>query len=59
MSAQKGTMLNWDDYRFFLAVARSGTVTGAAHVLSVNHSTVSRRIAAMEETANVRLFDRR
>jgi len=56
---QKGTMLNWDDYRFFLAVARSGTVTGAAHALSVNHSTVSRRIAAMEETTNVRLFDRR
>lgn len=49
-------MLDWDDYRFFLAVARAGTVTGAAQRLGVNHSTVSRRIAAMEGAANVRLF---
>lgn len=51
-------MLNWDDYRIFLAVARAGTLTGAAKHLGVNHSTVSRRIAAMEETARVRLFER-
>lgn len=51
-------MLDWDDYRYFLAVARAGTVTGAAQQLGVNHSTVSRRIAAMERTASVMLFDK-
>lgn len=51
-------MLDWDDYRFFLAVARAGTLSGAAQRLGVNHSTVSRRIAAMEEAAKVRLFDK-
>lgn len=51
-------MKNWDDYRIFLAVARAGTVTGAAKQLGVNHSTVSRRVAAMESAARVRLFDR-
>lgn len=51
-------MLNWDDYRIFLAVARAGTVTGAAKLLWVNHSTVSRRITAMEATASVQLFDK-
>ncbi|HBS34572.1 MAG TPA: LysR family transcriptional regulator, partial [Parvularcula sp.] len=51
-------MLDWDDYRYFLAVARAGTVTGAAQQLGVNHSTVSRRIAAMERAASVLLFDK-
>lgn len=51
-------MTNWDDYRIFLAAARAGTVTGAAKRLGVNHSTVSRRITAMEETAGVQQFDK-
>jgi len=51
-------MNNWDDIRYFLAVARSGNVTGAAKALGVNHSTVSRRIQALEERHGVRLFDR-
>lgn len=51
-------MINWDDYRIFLAAARVGTVTGAAKLLGVNHSTVSRRITAMEATAGVQLFNK-
>lgn len=51
-------MNNWDDIRFFLAVARNGNVTGAAKVLGVNHSTVSRRIQALEDRNGVRLFER-
>ena len=51
-------MNDWDDLRYFLAIARSGSVTGAAHQLGVNHSTVSRRIAAMEKRHRVRLFER-
>ncbi len=51
-------MNNWDDLRYFLAVARSGNVTAAAVALGVNHSTVSRRIGAFEKRLGVRLFDR-
>ena len=51
-------MKNWDDILYFLEVARSGSVTAAAKVIGVNHSTVSRRIKACEEKHGVRLFDR-
>jgi len=51
-------MNDWDDIRFFLAVARSGSVSGAAKTLGVNHSTVSRRIQGLENKHGVRLFNR-
>lgn len=51
-------MSDWDDLRFFLAVARNGTISGAAQELGVNHSTVSRRINAYEKHHAVRLFER-
>jgi DNA-binding transcriptional LysR family regulator len=51
-------MIDWDDIRYFLAVARRGSITSAARDLGVNHSTVSRRIAAFEQNLGVRLFDR-
>ncbi len=51
-------MNDWDDIRYFLEVARSGNVTSASKVLGVNHSTVSRRIRALEEKHGVRLFER-
>jgi len=50
--------LAWDDVRFFLAVAREGSLSGAARTLSVEHSTVARRVAALEARIGVRLFDR-
>jgi DNA-binding transcriptional LysR family regulator len=49
---------DWDDLRFFLAVARSGSLSGAARHLGVNHSTVSRRLVAFEAQLDVRLFER-
>ncbi len=49
---------NWDDLRVFLAVARAGSLSGAARMLGVNHSTVFRRIGAFEEALAVRLFER-
>jgi len=49
---------NWDDLRVFLAVARAGSLSGAARALSVNHSTVFRRIGAFEAALGVRLFER-
>ena len=51
-------MNDWDDLRFFLAIAREGSVSGAARVLGVNHSTVSRRIQNLESKHGVRLFNR-
>ncbi|MEH6542479.1 MAG: LysR family transcriptional regulator [Porticoccaceae bacterium] len=51
-------MSEWDDLRFFLAVARAGSISGAANQLGVNHSTVSRRINAYEKSHDVRLFER-
>lgn len=51
-------MNDWDDLRYFLAVARNGTVSGAAVEMGVNHSTVSRRINAYEKKNDVRLFER-
>ena len=49
---------NWDDLRVFLAVARAGSLSGAARSLGVNHSTVFRRIVGLEATLGVRLFER-
>lgn len=49
---------NWDDLRIFLAVARAGSLSGAARTLGVNHSTVFRRIGAFEAELGVRLFER-
>jgi len=51
-------MIDWNDIPYFLAVADSGTLTGAASKLSVNHSTVFRRINTLENKLGLRLFDR-
>ena len=50
--------LNWDDYRYFLAVARTGKLSLAGQQLSVDHATVGRRVKALEESLKVHLFDR-
>lgn len=49
---------DWDDLRYFLAVARGGSISAAAKALAVNHATVSRRLHAFEERIGARLFDR-
>jgi molybdate transport repressor ModE-like protein len=56
--AAPGARTDWGDLQFFAAVARSGSIAGAARALAVNHSTVLRRIAALEESLGSRLFDR-
>lgn len=50
--------MSWDDLRYLLAVARKGTLTGAGDDLCVTHTTVGRRLRAMERELDVRLFDR-
>jgi DNA-binding transcriptional LysR family regulator len=49
---------DWNDLRAFLAVARSGRLTAAAARLGVDHSTLSRRIGALEHALRSKLFDR-
>lgn len=50
--------MDWDDLRFILAVCRHGTLSGAARELSVNHSTVFRRVGTIEQKLGIRLFER-
>ncbi|WP_369975978.1 LysR family transcriptional regulator [Xanthomonas bundabergensis] len=50
--------LAWDDVRYFLSLARSGSLSAAARALAVEHSTVARRIGALEAAVRLRLFDR-
>nr|WP_232013571.1 LysR family transcriptional regulator [Cereibacter sphaeroides] len=57
-----GTLMepqNWDDIRLFLALAREGTLQGAARRLGLGVATVSRRIERMEAALGLPLFLRR
>jgi len=49
---------DWDDFRYFLALIDAGTLSGAARVAGVEHTTVARRIDALEGALAVKLFDR-
>jgi DNA-binding transcriptional LysR family regulator len=51
--------LDWEDVRYFVALARHGSLSAAARALRVNHATVARRIAGLEATLGRSLFDRR
>ena len=50
--------MNWDDLRFFLAVAAAGSLSGAGQQLGVNTTTVLRRVASLEDDLGARLFER-
>jgi DNA-binding transcriptional LysR family regulator len=50
--------MDWNDIRYFLALARLGSVRAAGTSLGVSHSTVARRIEALEAQLATRLFDR-
>lgn len=50
--------LNWNDIRFFLSVSRTKSFVSAAQQLRVTHSTVSRRISALESALGTELFVR-
>ncbi|WP_329491062.1 LysR family transcriptional regulator [Kitasatospora sp. NBC_01246] len=50
--------LRADDLRYLLAVARTGRLVSAADALGVDHTTVSRRITALEKSLGVRLIER-
>ncbi len=50
--------MHWSDVQVFLAVARAGTVRGAAGTMKLDASTVSRRVAALEQAVGIKLFQR-
>lgn len=52
-------MMNWNDLPVVLAIAREGTLSAAGRSLGVDQTTVTRRLAAVEEELSARLFDRR
>lgn len=49
---------SWDDLKLILAIARTGSLLGAARALQVNASTIGRRLDALEEAFGIRIFDR-
>jgi DNA-binding transcriptional LysR family regulator len=51
-------MLDWNDLRYFLAVARNGSTLAAAKRLKVSQATVSRRIGVLEQSIGLDLFVR-
>ncbi len=51
-------MEDWNDLRLLLAVTRAKSIVGAAKTLGVDHSTVFRRLNALEKKLGVRLFER-
>lgn len=49
---------DWDDFKVVLALGRAGSVAGAARLLGVDHSTVSRRLSALEDALGARFVTR-
>ena len=50
--------LDWDEFRLIKAIADARSLVGAAEALNLNHSTVFRRLAAIENDVGARLFER-
>lgn len=59
MTDQIRTILDWEDVRIFVALARYGSLSAAARALSVTHATISRRIQSLEQTLGAKLVERR
>jgi DNA-binding transcriptional LysR family regulator len=59
MTDHSRTGLDWDDVRYFAALARFGSLSATARALAVNHATVARRLAALERSLGAKLFARR
>ncbi len=59
MPVQKRTnSLDWNDLRYLLELSRQGSLSGAARALGVNHATVGRRLAALEQQLGAALTER-
>ena len=51
-------MFDWQDMRHFIALAETGTLSGAARALKVDHATVGRRVSALEQVLGTMLIER-
>jgi DNA-binding transcriptional LysR family regulator len=49
---------SWDDFRLVKAIADARSLVGASETLGLNHSTLFRRLGALEQALGVRLFER-
>jgi DNA-binding transcriptional LysR family regulator len=56
---KRASPFDWEDVRYFLALARLGNLTATARELSVSHATTARRVGALEKTLGCVLFERR
>jgi len=59
MALDTATMLDWNDLRYFIAVAREGSTLAAGRALRTSQTTVARRIAALERVLGYPLFEKR
>ena len=50
--------MEWSDLRIFLAIAREGTLGGAARRLGLTQPTMGRRLRALETAVGQTLFQR-
>jgi DNA-binding transcriptional LysR family regulator len=51
-------MFDWEDMRHFIALAETGTLSGAARTLKVDHATVGRRVSSLEQVFDTMLIER-
>jgi DNA-binding transcriptional LysR family regulator len=58
MSVYSQASMDWDNLKFFLALAETGSLSRASEKLRVDHSTVARRIEMLEHNLGVRLVER-
>ena len=57
-SARTRSNLAWNDFELVLAIATSGSLSGASRALGVSHATVFRRLGDVEQRLGVILFER-
>jgi DNA-binding transcriptional LysR family regulator len=50
--------MDWNGLPYFLAVARRGSLRGAAEEIGATHATINRNLRALETAYGVRLFER-
>ncbi|WP_322078571.1 LysR family transcriptional regulator [Burkholderia cepacia] len=55
---ENAPMFDWENLRYFVAVAQTGSLSAAARRLNVDHATVSRRLGALEAELKIRVIDR-
>ena len=51
-------MFDWENLRYFVAIAQAGSLSGAARALKVDHATVGRRLGALETELQAQLVER-